>query len=508
MKIANLPRPRKTIGLITVIFTVGRVFVTAQTNAVTKEEVERLRSELNRLTQEMQLTLRTYQERINQLESAIRTLEGGAMSSNQPTAHLAEIQSTGSKTNLAVSPTGDTTRFQYSWGRGYIGLSLEVASVVGWSTTSEVAELNPGAHNPKRRGFTLQNVELALEGAVDPYFQGTGIFSTHTDPHGEFHFEWEEAYAETFSIPGGFQLKAGKFLTEFGRHNSRHSHQWDFVDAPLVLSRLLGPHGLNAAGMRVSWLAPTPFYSELFFTVQDSRGDGAYSFLGESESSLFLGRPRAHRDLRGFGDLLFVPRYAVSFDLTDSHTILLGASTAFGPNNAGYGTRTEIYGVDLTWKWKLRTQHGGYPFVSFTTEALLRRAEVDEFSNDLNGNGTLDSGEDDVFGTGHVYNIPSETVKDWGLYTQVSWGFKKGWVASLRGEYVAPVEIARYENILGPDPERVERWRISPSLTHYLSEFSLLRLQYNYDDRKHLGEDHSMWFQLEFSLGEHGAHKF
>ena len=32
--------------------------------------------------------------------------------------------------------------------------------------------------------------------------------------------------------------------------------------------------------------------------------------------------------------------------------------------------------------------------------------------------------------------------------------------------------------------------------------------QYNYDDRKGIGTDHSLWFQFEFLLGAHAAHKF
>jgi hypothetical protein len=97
---------------------------------------------------------------------------------------------------------------------------------------------------------------------------------------------------------------------------------------------------------------------------------------------------------------------------------------------------------------------------------------------------------------------------DWGFYTQLAWGFRPGWVMGLRGDYVAPTKMAAYETILGADPNRAERWRISPNLTWYPSEFSKLRLQYNYDDRDGIGVDHSVWLQFEFLLGAHAAHKF
>ena len=58
------------------------------------------------------------------------------------------------------------------------------------------------------------------------------------------------------------------------------------------------------------------------------------------------------------------------------------------------------------------------------------------------------------------------------------------------------------------DQLRRERWRLSPNLTWYPSEFSKIRLQYNYDNRADLGVDHSVWLQFEFLLGAHAAHKF
>jgi len=99
-------------------------------------------------------------------------------------------------------------------------------------------------------------------------------------------------------------------------------------------------------------------------------------------------------------------------------------------------------------------------------------------------------------------NLPDEVLNNWGTYSQIAWGFKKRWVAGLRGDYVDGEEYAT-------DPVGFERWRLSPNLTFYPSEFSKIRLQYNYDDI--LGNDsteHSVFVQFEFLLGSHGAHKF
>ena len=308
------------------------------------------------------------------------------------------------------------------------------------------------------------------------------------DPRGETTLEAEEAYMESMALPWNLQVRGGQFLTEFGRINQTHPHTWDFVDAPLVLSRMFGPEGLRNPGARVSWLAPTPFYSELFLTIQNSQGGTAFSFRNDNEGQRLFGRTPRDRGVRDASDMLYVGRYAASFDLSESQTLLLGSSAAFGPNSTGLDTRSEVYGVDAFWKWKPANQHGGFPFVSWQNEAMLRRYQAGASLEDLGGVPTA---------------VPGETLTDWGFYSQVAYGFHKGWVAALRGDYVAPWGPGLYENILGADPERGARWRVSPNLTWYPSEFSKLRLQYNFDHRSGIGPDHSVWLQFEFLLGSH-----
>ena len=103
--------------------------------------------------------------------------------------------------------------------------------------------------------------------------------------------------------------------------------------------------------------------------------------------------------------------------------------------------------------------------------------------------------------------VPRETLTDYGFYSQVNYGFRPGWVAGTRFDYVASTR-GQYENLFGIDAARDTRWRLSPNLTWFPSEFSKIRLQYNYDQRRHIGVDHSLWLQFEFLLGAHAAHKF
>lgn len=390
----------------------------------------------------------------------------------------------------------------------YVNLSLVGLFSVGSSTADDIeGGLQLGGHDPVQRGFTLQNLEMTLEGMVDPYFRGQANLIFQIDSEGESFLEVEEAYLETLSLPGRLQLKAGQYFTEFGRLNQLHPHSWDFLDQPLVNGRLLGPDGLRNLGARVSWLAPTPFYSELYLSVQNSHGETAASFRNGNEGEPLFGRLVDPGAVESLGDLLFVPRYAASFDLTDAQTVVLGTSAAFGPNSSGAGADTQIYGVDAFWKWRPVTHSKGFPFVSWQTEAMVRRYQAGAFDWDLNADAVLDAGEQDANGDGIPDALPNETLTDWGFYSQVLWGFRPRWVLGLRGDYLVG-NTADYERLYGRDLQRADRWRLSPNLTWYPSEFSKIRLQYNYDDRQEIGVDHSVWLQFEFLLGAHAAHKF
>lgn len=489
--------------------------------------------QLQRQLQEMKDSFeRVQQQQREQIEALQRQLE--AMQRQQATARASEtppVQPTTAPSSGTVGATWQPTDpVRVGKGGAYADLGLVATFAAGGSTADDIeGGLQPGGHDPNQRGFSVQGVELNLQGAVDPYFRGNANVLFGLDSGGESFVELEEAWMESVSLPGNFQVRGGQFLSEFGRVNTQHPHSWSFADAPLVSARFLGADGLRNPGARVSWLAPTPFYSELFLGVQDSHGETAAGFRSsghhhhgdEGEEELPFGFRHADNDrgVRGADDLLFTPRGASSFELTENQTLLVGVSAAFGPNGSGGGgdTRTEIYGADLTWKWKSPNHQRGFPFVMWQSEVMLRKYDLGEFDwADEPVDGLLVLESDGVTPA----LLGSETVSDWGLYSQLLWGFQPGWVAGLRLDYLTG-ERAAYEtsglimrdsegnqSALGRDPLRNERWRLSPNLTWYPSEFSKIRLQYNYDDRREVGVDHSVWLQFEFLLGAHAAHKF
>lgn len=466
-------------------------------------QVQQLQQQLRQLQENFEKTQQQYRQQFEALQKQIDALQPAQSSAAAEKKKLEDeiAAKLGATTpaapgNAPPAPALESQKWSPSQpitvmrsGSAYMNVSFDALMDAGWSTASDPSQqLQLGDHDPIQRGFSLRNAELALDGAVDPYFKGFANIALKLDRNDETEIELEEAYLQTTALPANLQAKAGQFFANFGRQNPQHPHQWAFVDQPLILNRAFGPDGLRNVGAQVSWLAPLPFYTEAFLGMLNSSGGTAHSFGNPGEDdgtgvNRFAGRATLRRDLRGPGDLLFVPRLATSFELTAQQTLLLGVSGAFGPNDTGPHARTEIFGADIYWKWKPANANQGFPFVAWQTEALWRRFDAGADPSAL---------------------LPAERLQDYGFYSQLLWGLRPRWVAGLRGEWATGNRAAADAN----DVFRGERIRLSPGLTFYPSEFSKLRLQYNYDRGQHFGEDHSVWLQLEFLLGAHGAHKF
>lgn len=345
---------------------------------------------------------------------------------------------------------------------------------------SEPENLQFGAHDPSERGFTLQNLELTFTGVVDPFFRAEGhlIFGFEG---GESFVEVEEAFMTTLGLPYGLQMMAGQFFTRFGRLNRLHPHAWDFADQTIINTLMFGGDGLRNLGVQISALLPLPFYLELIGSAQNAEGETATSFLSTPEET-FAGRPILEKEIENGDDLLYMGRLKTSFDLSETVTSVVGTSHLFGSNGTGIDTKTRIHGIDLFVKWKpLMTDHG-WPFVTLQGEVMRRSYEAGE----ANVAGTL---------------LPEETFNTDGFYIQSLYGFKRRWVAGVR---FGSADATRPD-----DPRTGDRWRISPNLTFYPSEFSKIRLQYNFDRSDDLTDPiQAVFVQYEFLIGAHGAHAF
>jgi hypothetical protein len=407
-----------------------------------------------------------------------------------------------------------------------LDLSLAAAFYAGGSTERDAAiqTLQAGGHDPRKRGFTLAEAELGFVGAVDPYFYGQAFISTSIDPiDGETIVELEEAYITTTSLPYALQAKLGFFYTEFGIINPQHPHQWDWEDQPIVNNRFFGPDGMRQAGFRLSKLLPTPWFSELHLGMQNANGETMTSFLGgrhehgggheeenghdhaaaHDHSSAFSdegigNRPIVERDVRNLKDFVYLTRWRNSWDFNPELTTAIGVSGLYGPNASGKRGDTWIYGLDMKTKWRPANNFRGWPFLIWQTEFMRRDFKADRFT-------LSDEEEPDT-----ALTIPGRTLHDWGLYTQLLYGFHYGWAAGVRYEYASgsTQSIGGRKN----DPFRANRQRVSPLLVYHPTEFSRIRLQYNYDHGNFLVNStknaHSVWLGFEWLYGAHAAHEY
>lgn len=435
------------------LLVVNGIFLLHSSVLHAEEDNKAIHQQLLKLQQQMQQQQQSYQKQIDALDKRFNETK--------------QVSNTSANTSESNNPLK-------------IGLSGLFTAGGSSVDNSALANLQAGGHDPNKNGFTVQNVELSIGGTVDPNFDAQANIIILIDAAGETVVELEEAFFTTRSLPWGLQIKGGQYFTEFGRQNKQHPHNWAFVDQPVVLSRFFGGDGLRSQGLRTSWLMPTDWYSEIYLGMQNAKGETVSSFLSATGEEIG-GHTLIDRKTRGSDDLLYSARWLNGFDISDTLSMNFGVSGLWGPNASGTTTDTQIYGADLYLKWQPATSQRGYPFVAWHTEILKRRYEA-----------------------GDPGDSTRETLNDWGVFTQASWGFKHDWVAGLRWEY------ATADGNTSSDPLRDTRKRLSPNLTWYMSEYSKVRLQYNRDWAEHLTDKtaDSLWLQFEFSLGSHKAHTF
>ena len=223
--------------------------------------------------------------------------------------------------------------------------------------------------------------------------------------------------------------------------------------------------------------------------MQNGRGGTGYSFRNPGDGGIFFGRMTTDREMRGLYDFVWIPRFENSFNLSDTQTILVGASGAFGSNDTGANTRTQIYGGDLLYKWKSSHAEGGFPFVKWQTEVMYRRFEAGR------GDGRNVSGRGDVPRLGDVFAS--------ALGFQERLGRRRARRLSAHG----PIRISPTIRI---DNRARASAPTSPGIRPSFQKFGCNTIT-TFSKRTFFlaGRDvDSVFLQFEFILGAHGAHKF
>jgi cell division protein FtsB len=397
-----------------------------------------------------------------------------------------------------------------------ISMDILVAGGASSAPPSQIPILQGGDHDPSRNGFSLQQAEISASGAVDPYFYGESHIVFKEDG-----VEIEEAFATTLNIPA-VQFKAGYYLTEFGRTNATHPHTWDYITQPVPITRMFGGDGQRGCGVRIGWLMPTPWYSQLLVNMQNATGEQMPSFLGTPNGAVaayqdagalstagykigIAGRPIFDRGVDKAGDFVYSGRWENSWSPGDS-SVLLGFSGERGPNETGLQGYAWIYGADFLVRWRPAVNEYGWPFISWQTEFIGRDYHAQEFT----ANGIPTGTAKGTPLTTNV-NLPARDFNDWGVFSILTWGFVRDWALTLRGEYATAIDTDSADRLARKlDPLRDDRTRLAAAFIFNPTHFSRLRLEYDHDIATHLktGEANSVWLSLEILYGAHPAHNF
>lgn len=336
-----------------------------------------------------------------------------------------------------------------------LSLILDVAAAY----YSERDSQQVGAHDPAATGFNLQQLELHADASVDPYFRMDAnlVFSL-------FGVELEEAYATTLGLPAGLQMRIGQFLNRIGRTNPTHPHSWDFANQALVNGKFFGGEGSRGLGVEASWLVPVPWFLETYASVSQAVGECcARSFYGGDDPGV-----------DGVEDFLVTTGMAHFFALSDDWSLRWGTSAQLGPNATGHRNRTTILATDLYLRFR-PVDSAHRTALSWQTEFLYRARQV-----------------------------PDDSLRDWGLTTQLVWDVRPEWQFGVRYEHVTGVS----NDPLDPEWDDV-RHRATAQATFRPSHFSRLRLQGSYDVPD--WTPRPIWggvLAAEFLIGAHGAHGY
>jgi hypothetical protein len=345
----------------------------------------------------------------------------------------------------------------------YYHSSLSQAELQSRSTPGFIGLQDPAFDE----GFNLRAAELAFFAPVDPYFN---LYATI--PITENSVELEEAYFVTTSLPEGLQVKGGKFKSGFGRFNAFHPHAWDFVDAPVAYRLFFGGdgEGLIEKGAQLTYLPNLPIYTIL----------GAEILQGENDT-LFGpdGGPHAYTGL-----------VKSSLDFGTSHSILFGGSvvggktntTSFAPNSLFQGTSV-LYGLEFTYKWKPSRWR------SFILQSeYLYRPQKGELTDTVSS------------------TMNQLQRKQDGLYVQALYQINR-WRIGARFDRMA---IFKDEVIRAGEKQNYsgQPYRWTGALEFNPTEFSRIRLQYNYDKSDPNKLNQEIFLQFLLAVGAHGAHAY
>jgi hypothetical protein len=210
------------------------------------------------------------------------------------------------------------------------------------------------------QGLQLGHSDLTASGPLGPWLRAQ-LGATVATHDGRLERGIEEAFVETTALPGGLQLRGGRFASQVGYLNEQHPHADDFSERPLLYRAFFGGHW-NDDGVRLNWTAPTPFL--LMLGVEGLRGRRLVEEVAEPVGRLGittfvvktgadLGREHAWQlgvsHIRNRREAAVEEDHDHDHDHDDDHDHAHDHEHHHHHGAEFSGRRTWM--VDLTWKW-------------------------------------------------------------------------------------------------------------------------------------------------------------
>lgn len=411
--------------------------------AAESPEARQLREELARLRQEFEAIRDSYGSRLAALEARLGTATAAALPAVAEAAPPPPPPQGG---GTADAPPGAAVAGGAAGPLPVYGNASALSKIFNPDMAVIGNFLGATGRNPIDAAPVLEmhEAEVSLQAIVDPYARAD--FFLAASPDG---LEIEEGFLTLTSLPGGLLAKVGKLKEQFGKVNTLHAHALPWVDTPLVMTNLLGgEEGIKDSGISVSKLIPNAL---LFLEATGEVYQGnAGPFQSHDRSNVsWLGRVRGYRDI------------------TEGTNLDVGTSFTTGHNDAGLDTRTRLFGIDATVRYRPLRRAVYRRFLGRTELVWSRRGQY---------------GGD---------------VSAFGMYASGEYQFARRWFGGLRYDQS---QRAADASLTDKGPSLV--------LTYWPSEFSQIRGQYRHIRYAENVTSNELLFQFLFAIGAHGAHVF
>lgn len=363
-----------------------------------------------------------------------------------------------------------------------------------------------GGHGHKHgfdEGFNLGHSEISMRARTNLF---DGVVNVAFDDQ-DIHVE--EAYLQTRALPAGLRVKAGKFLSDIGYINSRHPHEWDFIERPLVNRYLFGDHGLHETGAQLTYVLPTSTYMVVGTELLQGNGAGLNAWTDE-----------AYHD-KDSGPRLWTAFLKAGPELPAGHALQLGTSWGLSRQYArldDHGAHKHTVegdawfgGLDAMYRHESGRPYGhGNWRVGGEYYYVHRSVNARGYSHDH----------------GWRKNPNDFSEKQDGFYAEAVYGIAPRWEVGVRAE-----ALGLTNDVLAFHPtgvvEQPTSYRYALQATWKIRETMFLRAQVTHEDYgmphdphaheedhhedHHHGPDGSSWaFMLQFNalFGSHPAHRF